>query len=281
MTVYYISHSGVPGMRAGDRNGPPYPLSAAMRAKLAARAAESKDNLKEKTKREPSSVAKLTDRIKGKLLKAVSRENDRTDFSNLDSLKLRNNKYVKEAKAQLNDARVKLSDAENDLDKYVQDSFGKNQMKHAKKFYDANKEEVDKNWSKYVERSDFREDSYIDLSKNNKELAKIYFVMDDYGEAVYNDWAKSDKKLRNLENKIQDASEQYRKEAAILTSKMMKDIGNVPISNASYNKKEVDKMVSDYVKFFNSATGGVVPYPDWAILKDPKEVEEYFNNHKW
>lgn len=48
MTVYYLSHSGVPGQQAGDRNGPPYPLPAAIRAKLAARAAEMKERREKK-----------------------------------------------------------------------------------------------------------------------------------------------------------------------------------------------------------------------------------------
>lgn len=48
MTVYYLSHSGVPGQQAGDRNGPPYPLPAGIRAMLAARAAEMKERREKK-----------------------------------------------------------------------------------------------------------------------------------------------------------------------------------------------------------------------------------------
>lgn len=50
MTVYYLSHSGVPGQRAGERNGPPYPLPAATRARLAARAAKDSKKTDNKSK---------------------------------------------------------------------------------------------------------------------------------------------------------------------------------------------------------------------------------------
>lgn len=40
---YYLAHSGVPGQKPGVQHGPPYPLSAAIRAMMAREAKERKD----------------------------------------------------------------------------------------------------------------------------------------------------------------------------------------------------------------------------------------------
>lgn len=43
---YYLAHSGVPGQKPGVQHGPPYPLSAAIRALMARNAADKEQNKK-------------------------------------------------------------------------------------------------------------------------------------------------------------------------------------------------------------------------------------------
>lgn len=107
MAIYYISHSGVPGMRAGDRNGPPYPLSAAVRSVLAARAKAKEKKLIKKRFKTATKLSKLEDSRKNAI---NERSNVQTSIDMLDAEINRQKKGIKDLSSKIDEDRNNLFD---------------------------------------------------------------------------------------------------------------------------------------------------------------------------
>ena len=84
MNTYYVIHSGVPGQRQGERNGPPYPLPAAIRAKLAARAAN--DDKKQDSKKKSESVLSGVKKNVRRLYETYKEKRDANPVKNVKNM---------------------------------------------------------------------------------------------------------------------------------------------------------------------------------------------------